>query len=232
MAIVSIIPARAGSKRVIGKNTKLCAGKPLLVWSIEAGLASNLVDRVIVSTDDPFAADISVKHGAMVPWLRPTEFADDDVPMISVLRHALDWLERSCKIEAVVLLQPTSPLRLASDIDGAVDLFRSSRADSVVSVTAIPNALKPEKVMLRDEEGAVTHFPFPSHHLGQLVVRNGPAIVVVRPDVLRSGELYGERTLCYEMPYERSVDIDTPFDFLTAELLLEHRQNLSGNIVC
>lgn len=224
MAVVAVVPARSGSKRVPGKNIRLCAGRPLLAWTADAALAARAIDRVILSSDDVQVAKVGRACGLEVPWLRPTEIAADDAPMIPVLVHVLDWLEgEGVTVEAVVLLQPTSPLRTAGDIDGAIALFRSSGADTVVTVMAVPNACKPVKLMARDTEGLVAPVDAAVFSCGQLVLRNGPAVLVTRPGVIRSGRLYGERTLGYEMPQERSIDIDTPHDFLLAELLLSHR---------
>ncbi|MEW6593814.1 MAG: acylneuraminate cytidylyltransferase family protein [Thermodesulfobacteriota bacterium] len=224
MAVVAVVPARSGSKRVPGKNIRLCAGRPLLAWTADAALAAHAIDRVILSSDDVQVAKVGRACGLEVPWLRPTEIASDDSPMIPVLVHVLDWLEgEGVTVEAVVLLQPTSPLRTAGDIDGAIALFRSSGADTVVTVMAVPNACKPVKLMARDTEGLVASVDAAVFSCGQLVLRNGPAVLVTSPGVIRSGRLYGERTLGYEMPQERSIDIDTPYDFLLAELLLAHR---------
>ena len=232
MAVVAVIPARAGSRRVPDKNIRLCAGKPLLAWSAMAAFAAQAIDQVLLSTDDERVAEVGRACGLDVPWLRPTVYASDDSPMIPVLLHALEWFDKRVKVEAIVLLQPTSPLRTADDIDGVVGLLRSSRADSVVTVMAVPNACQSAKFMLRSNSDVVTQMPGPSVQADRVVLRNGPAVVVTRPEVLRSGKLYGPKTLCYEMPQERSIDIDTPFDFLMAELLLGHRQRLSAGGPC
>ncbi len=232
MAVVAVIPARAGSKRVPDKNIRLCAGKPLLAWSTMAAFAAQSIDHVLLSTNDERVAEVGRACGLDVPWLRPTECALDDSPMIPVLINALEWIDKTVKVEAIVLLQPTSPLRTAEDIDGAVGLLRSSGADSVVTVISVPNACKSAKLMLRNDADVVVPLPVSPVQAGRVVLRNGPAVVVTRPEVLRSGKLYGPKTLCYEMPQERSIDIDTPFDFLMAELLLEHRQRMSAGGAC
>jgi CMP-N,N'-diacetyllegionaminic acid synthase len=232
VAVVAVIPARAGSKRVPDKNIRLCAGKPLLAWSTMAAFAAQSIDHVLLSTNDERVAEVGRACGLDVPWLRPTECALDDSPMIPVLINALEWIDKTVKVEAIVLLQPTSPLRTAEDIDGAVGLLRSSGADSVVTVISVPNACKSAKLMLRNDADVVVPLPVSPVQAGRVVLRNGPAVVVTRPEVLRSGKLYGPKTLCYEMPQERSIDIDTPFDFLMAELLLEHRQRMSAGGAC
>jgi CMP-N-acetylneuraminic acid synthetase len=232
MTTVALIPARAGSKRVPKKNIRMCAGKPLLVWSAMAAQAARTVDRVILSTDDEDVAAVGRACGLEVPWLRPAELSSDKVSIFPVLLHVLDWLQHDGDVEVIVLLQPTSPLRTAEDIDGAVNLLRSSGADSVVTVTAISNACMPAKLMERGESGGARPVDVVLPSRDRLVLRNGPAVVVTRPEVLRSGKLYGPKTLYYEMPQERSIDIDTPFDFLMAELLLEHRQRMASGGAC
>jgi CMP-N-acetylneuraminic acid synthetase len=224
MSIVAVIPARGGSKRVPGKNLRECAGRPLLEWTCIAARAARRVDRTILSTDDAAIAEAGRAAGVEVPFLRPAHLSTDAVPMLPVLVHLLDWIEASQSVEALVLLQPTSPLRIAADIDGAVDLLRDENADSVVTVTAPINAGLPSKLMMLGGDGlALSPIAVPVPDESRLVVRNGPAVLVVRPATLRAGMLYGPRTLGYRMPVERSLDIDTPFEFRLAELLLSDR---------
>ncbi len=205
---------------------RMCAGRSLLEWTCRAAQAAESIDRLILSTDDARIAEAGCRLGAEVPFLRPARLAADETPMLPVLQHLLEHLEREGEaIEALVLLQPTSPLRVAADIDGAVGLLCDGGADSVVTVMPVPGACRPEKLMARADDGAVVRCEAALEALPRgLVVRNGPAVVVTRPQVLRGGALYGERTLAYEMPAERSIDIDTPYDFLVADLLLSYRE--------
>lgn len=221
MTVVAVIPARGGSKRLPGKNIRPCAGKPLLAWTCDAARAARTLDRVLLSTDDEAIAAVGRSCGVEVPFLRPRHLAADDTPTLPVLLHLLDWLETAEPIDALVLLQPTSPLRVAADIDGAVDLLHDSGADSVVTVTPLPDHFGPGKWMLRNGDGSLER-PSPADlpAADRLMVRNGPAVVVMRPGVLRTGSLYGNRVVGYEMPPERSIDIDTPLDFALAEALL------------
>lgn len=232
MRVVGVITARGGSKRVPGKNIRMCAGKPLLGWTCEAALGARLLDRVILSTDDKAIAEVGSNFGVEVPFLRPSNLAADDTPTVDVLIHLLNWLGDQESIGAIVLLQPTSPLRTASDIDGAIELFLTSKADGVVSTTRVSNSFGAGKLMECDDVGEVKHATLDLPPQDRLVLRNGPAVLVVRPTTLRSGKLYGLRTLSYQMPQERSVDIDTPFDFLIAELLLEYRQKSGKEMEC
>lgn len=232
MRLVAIIPARGGSKGIPHKNVVSLAGRPLIGYTIEAALRSLSVDRVLVSTDDPEIADVARTLGAEVPFLRPEDLAGDASPMLGVLRHALFWLEAQGEaVEAIVLLQPTSPLRTSCHIDEAVALFRSTSASSVVSVVAVPHQFNPVSVMRLSEQGTLSPF------LGGRVVvtrrqekpevyaRNGPAVLVCHPDTLRAGELYGDNCLPYLMSEEDSLDIDVPSDLVLAEQALEARSH-------
>ena len=136
--LLAIIPARANSKRLPGKNLAELGGKPLIAWTIEAALNSKHVDRVVVSTDSEEIAQISVEWGAEVPFIRPAKLAADDVPSSCVIQHVIDQIHsKSLQYEYFVLLQPTSPLRTSDHIDQAVTLFETKRPDSVISVTAL-----------------------------------------------------------------------------------------------
>jgi CMP-N,N'-diacetyllegionaminic acid synthase len=138
--VLALVPARGGSKGLPGKNLRSLAGKPLVVWSIEQALATPEVTRVMVSTDDPQIADVARAAGAEVPFLRPAELARDDSPTAGAVLHALDFLAaRGEEFDAVLLLEPTSPLRAAGDLGRAIATLRDrwEDADSVVSLGEI-----------------------------------------------------------------------------------------------
>lgn len=135
--ILALVPARAGSKGLPGKNVRLLLNKPLIAWSIEAGLRSKYVDRVIASTDGEDIASVAGEYGADVPFLRPAELALDSSPSIDFILHTLDWLQLHKDIyEYLVLLEPTSPLRDSEDVDLAIEalLNQGDRADSILGV--------------------------------------------------------------------------------------------------
>ena len=131
MSLVALIPARGGSKGIPRKNIRELCGKPLIAWTIEAAQKSNYIDRLIVSTEDEEIADISRSYGADVPFIRPAELAMDDTPGIEPVLHALDLLP---EFDQILLLQPTSPLRTAEDIDGIVQMCREQQAPAAVSI--------------------------------------------------------------------------------------------------
>ena len=226
MTVVALIPARGGSKRVPGKNIAPCAGKPLLAWTAEAALASRRLDRVLLSTDDEAIAEVGRGLGLEVPFMRPPALSGDEVPMAPVMTHALSWLQdQGGVIEAFVLLQPSSPLRLARHIDEAVALLFESGAETVVSVVEAPHIFHPAKV-LRVAGGRV----LPYHERSEAFTdaaygRNGPAVLVNRPEVIERGERWGEPIVPYVMAPEVSVDIDEPIDLALAECLLQRRQS-------
>ena len=232
MSVVAIIPARGGSKGIPRKNLAQLAGRPLIGYSIAAALGAHAIDRVIVSTDDTEIAAVAKSQGAEVPFMRPVELACDAAPMLGVLQHALTWLEVHGEVvEALVLLQPTSPLRTSRHIDEAAALFRSNAASSVVSVVEVPHQFNPVSVMKLSSQGILA--PFISDQIGatrrqdkpKVYARNGPAVLICHPDTLLAGELYGQISLPYLMSEEDSLDVDEPRDLIFAEEALRTRSH-------
>jgi CMP-N,N'-diacetyllegionaminic acid synthase len=222
MTHIGIVPARGGSRRLPRKNVRMIAGQPLLAWTAQAARDSKL-DRVILSTDDEEITELGRKCGLEVPFLRPAAIAEDATPMLPVLAHLIDWLEAGgTKPSSIVLLQPTSPLRETRHIDEAIALFEAKKAETVVSVTDVPNGYGPGKFMRMNADGAVTKVEFADG--GDLVVRNGPAVLITAPSAIARGTLYGTPTLGYHMDRPSSVDIDDEDDFAFAEFLLLRRQ--------
>jgi CMP-N-acetylneuraminic acid synthetase len=221
MRILALIPARGGSKGIPRKNIKMIAGKPLIAWTIEAALRSPHIDTVVVSTDDEEIAAIALQAGAQVPFMRPAELASDGATGMAPVMHALDMLP---DFDAVLLLQPTSPLRSTADIDACLTLAAARAANAVVSVTEpdahpywtyrVDDALHMQPMV---DAPAVTR----RQDLPLAGALNG-ALYFARTAWLReNGSFMGADTLAYMMPRERSVDIDTPFDWKFAELLLK-----------
>ncbi len=228
MRFVGLIPARSGSKGIPGKNIAPCAGKPLLAWTCEAALASRRLARTLLSTDSQEIAAAGRACGVEVPFLRPAALAADDTPSIDVMRHALDWLESSGeRADALVLLQPTSPLRTSRHVDEAIMRFESGNADCVVSVVHVPHRFHPYAVMREAASGLVPYEGGDTvtqrQGLPVLWARNGPAVLVVSVAMLRRNQLYGGRTLGYPMAARESFDVDTPFDLELAAQLLAGR---------
>lgn len=236
MRILAIIPARGGSKGVSRKNIRLLGGKPLIAWTIEAARGARSLDRVVVSTDDDEIASISRRYGAEIPFMRPAELAADDTPTLPVLRHAVERLkaEEGCYApDAVMTLQPTSPLRTADHIDDAAALFRSDpSADSLVSCIRVPHIYHPRSVMRHGENGYLVSYLRDEmltrrQEKDPVYARNGPAICITRTE--RLGEfVFGGRLIGYEMDEISSVDIDDLDDFARAERMLSERARMES----
>lgn len=225
MNILCIIPARGGSQGVPRKNIKRIAGKPLIAWTIELALDVKGLSDVVVSTDDVEIARIAEFYGAKVPFVRPAKLSNSTASGEDVLVHALVECQRlyGMTYDWVLYLQPTSPLRGKEDILGAINMAKKG-VDAIVSVNEVT---EPPQWMKRIEgDGTMVDF------LGELscgpdrqslelpYILNG-AIYMVRSEVLLQGKgIYGGVTKALKMSKERSVDIDTPFDFRLAEILL------------
>lgn len=230
MKVLAVIPARGGSKGIPYKNIAPLGGRPLLAWTIEAALKAVGVDRVVVSTDDARIAEVARAKGAEVPFVRPAELAGDTAPALPVMRHALDALAQApdpWTADVVAYLQPTSPFRNHRHIERAVDLLKSNpSADTVVSVVRVPHNMQPASLM-RSSNG-VLEFLVPEDERrfrrqdkrDEMVARNGPALLLLRSSVVRSGRLYGDTILPLEMDRLHSLDIDEPLDMEVAERLL------------
>jgi CMP-N,N'-diacetyllegionaminic acid synthase len=224
--IVALILARGGSKRLPRKNIRDLVGKPLIAYTIDAAKDATSLSRMIVSTDDPEIAYVATINGAEVPFLRPSIIAGDSSPAIDALFHAVEWLEREGpRVDAVVLLQPTSPLRQGRHIDEAVELFRATGADTVTAVSPAPVhpfwCWKPEGVEIHPYFSSA-HVGMPREALPPALVENG-AVYVIRRELLSTGSIYGKRVAGYLMDASEAIDIDTIDDFERAELLLRRR---------
>lgn len=225
MRALGVVPARGGSKGVANKNLRPLAGRPLLAYTADAARASRRLTRIVLSTDDQAIADAGRALGLEVPFMRPAHLAADDTPMLPVLQHAVRQLTLAgFDADAVVLLQPTSPLRRGEHIDAALDLLESSGADSVVSVIEVPHQFNPVSVVTIDD-GRVR--PFTSGPLilrrqdkPRVFARNGPSVLAVRVATLEKGSLYGDDCRALVMGTEESVDIDSAADLEYAEFLL------------
>jgi CMP-N-acetylneuraminic acid synthetase len=228
MTVLGVVPARGGSKAIPHKNVVVVAGRPLLAYTADAVRGSRRLTRVVVSTDDERVAAAARELGLEVPFLRPASLAADDTPMLPVLQHAAAELAGAgFAADAVVLLQPTSPLRRAEHIDGAIDLLEQSGADSVVSVVEVPHQFSPVSVMKLEgnrlrpflDSATVTR----RQDKPTLYARNGPAVLAVRRRVLEAGSLYGDDCRPFVMEAADSVDVDGPADLALVELMLSRR---------
>lgn len=233
--VVGIIPARGGSKAIPKKNVASLAGRPLIAWTITAALCSPALNRVIVSTDDAKIAEVAQQWGAEVPFLRPAELAQDDTSGIEPVLHAVRWLDEheGYRPDYVMVLQPTSPLRTAEDIEAAMQLARERQADGVVSVCSVHQ--HPCWMKRITEDGRLTDFlPLDSAYtcrqdLPPVYALNGAIYLARREVLLERQTFYTDRTYGYIMPPERSLDIDTPWDLHLADLILKERMRHERN---
>ena len=230
MAILAFIPARGGSKGIPGKNLAPLAGRPLIDHTVEAARASAHGLDLFVSSDDQAILDHCRTLGLDVSYVRPARLATDEAPMADALIHALDHLEarRGAAPEHVLLLQPTSPLRTAQDIDGAIDAYLASGADTLASVHEM--AEHPYECLVQTGDGwSFLRKPDRAVHRRQdygerFHFVNG-AIYLCRTEVFRRERAFLREgsTALYVMPRERGLDIDTPEQLELARMLLEHR---------
>ena len=202
-------------------------GKPLLAYTSEAALASKKLTRTVLSTDDPEIATIGRQLGLDVPFPRPAELAKDDTPTIPVLQDVVRRLEAMGECyDAILTLQPTNPLRLVSDIDGAIDLLESSGADSVISFSDVGER-HPARMKWVDAEGRVSDPAFaeefegkPRQQLNKLYLRDGSIYLTRRSVLMEQNSLKGSDCRAWIIPEERSRNIDSPLDLLIAEQIL------------
>lgn len=230
--VLGVIPARGGSKGIPGKNLRAVAGRPLLAYTADAVRGSRRVDRAVVSTDDAAIAEAARTLGLEVPFMRPPDLAADATPMLPVLQHAVAAMsERGFVAEIVVLLQPTSPLRRAEHIDGAVQLLEDTGADTVVSVIEVPHQFNPVSVLRLEADRLKPFLDGPTvlrrQDKPRVFARNGPAVLAVRTEVLNRGMLYGADVRPLVMAPEDSLDVDTLSDLKLLEYLLAIRDGHS-----
>ena len=216
---IAIIPARGGSKGLPGKNIKLLNGKPLIAYSIEAAKSVSRIDQIIVSTDSEEIAATARSCGAEVPFLRPAQLATDESPTIDLIIHCLDMIPDAT---TVVLLQPTSPFRLAIDIEECLDLYQRNTHTSVVSVTE--SAKHPAWMYSIDKNRTLNKVldmdASRRQDLPTIYCLNGAVYVASRELLKEKRTFLFESTLGYVMPQKRSLDIDTTDDWEYAEYLL------------
>lgn len=224
LTVLGLIPARGGSKGIPGKNLVPLFGKPLVAWTIEAAATSRTMDRTILSTEDEGIASAARSLGCEVPFLRPKELAADDTPGIEPVLHALSMIRG---FDIVVLLQPTSPLRTALDIDAAVTALVSNGAPAVVSVTEA--ASHPAWTYQVDEQGRLVPFlpaasrPTRRQELPTAWALNGAIYVARTAWIMDSRSFLCPETIAFPMPAERGLDIDEPLDLLIAEAVFRHQ---------
>jgi CMP-N,N'-diacetyllegionaminic acid synthase len=233
-SVIAMIPARAGSKGLPGKNIRLLCGKPLIAWTVEKALKSQYLDEIMVSTDGEEIARVAAEYGAKVPFLRPADLATDTSTTLSAVRHALDHYsdQHSRRFDLVVLLEPTSPLREDGDIDGMLEkLIKEWQTyDSIVSMGEVrehPSIMKrihgddigpfcPELVQTsRRQDNAPAYFPY------------GVAYITKTHSLLEEQTFYTARCTYYLIKRYQNYEIDDLHDFICVETVMRQEWRLS-----
>lgn len=229
MKILGIIPARGGSKGVPGKNIKLLGGKPLLQYTSDIALKSNLLDKLVVSSDDDAIIEVAESLGLSAPFKRPSDLATDKSPTLPVIKHALSYFKNiGEEFDAVCLLQITSPLRTIEALNKGLNKFKENGCDSLVSVREVPHEYNP-------------HWTFISNDINQLEIATGEKEIITRRQdlpkayhrdgsiyitktsvIMEKNSLYGDSIAYVETNEKTFVNIDTPEDWVKAEEIFKN----------
>ena len=222
MDVLTVITARGGSKRVPHKNVLPLGGKPLLAWTIQAALETKISQRIIVSTDNEDISAIARKWGAEVPFIRSEELSNDKASSEDVVMNALDWLKEQGETipECLLLLQPTSPFRSPQDIEAAVSMFQEKKAEAVISVSEDPFPMT--WLVQLGADGLITRIAGGDRST-QTYRLNGAIYVISTPCFMVERSFALRKSFAYVMPSDRSLDIDTKWDFHLAELIVKDR---------
>lgn len=225
--VTALIPARGGSKRLPRKNAKLFCGKPLISWSIEVALASKYIDQVVVSTDDLEIKQIAEQYGADVPFLRPDTLSNDHASSFDVIKHAIEILDIEKENHLIVLLQPTSPLRLIAELDAALEFFVAKNANGVVSISEAEHS--PMWSNTLPQNANLSEFIRPevqgkrSQDLPTYYRLNGSIYIYkVLPLLEKNMIFFDENVYGFETRKETSVDIDSALDFFLGETIMKY----------
>lgn len=233
--VLGIVLARSGSKGLVGKNYKLLDGKPLVQYAIEAGTQSKYLDDVILSSDCDKCIEIANNLGINVPFKRPDYLSGDKVWSADVIIHALDYLEKhGNSYDFFVLLEPTSPLRNANDVDKALELIIEHKATSLVSVCQSedqhPNFMFKEGKNKRIETWAGTRFKqLRRQDIDKAYFLDGSVYISEIQSFLSTRSFCHDNTIAYIVPKWKSYEIDDIWDFLCVEAILTYRKNNIGN---
>lgn len=219
--VLAIIPARGGSKGLPRKNIRSLHGLPLVAWTIREAKKSKYIDRLILSSEDEEIISVAEEYGCEVPFVRPQELAEDETTGMDVVFHAIEQVPG---YDLIVLLQPTSPLRIVADIDACIKACCQRNAPACVTVTKVEK--HPLWTYYLRDNGTLTpvitdkNMPQRRQELPSAFVLNGAVYVGEREFLLRNKSYFHHETIAHIMPRERAVDIDCSLDFTIAELLI------------
>jgi CMP-N,N'-diacetyllegionaminic acid synthase len=222
--ILGVIPARGGSKGIPGKNLIKISGKPLIQYTIEASKKSKLLTEFIISTDSEEIANFTRSVGGNAPFLRPENLSSDKALSLPAILHALNFMEKVIedKYDIIVMLQPTTPLRSYEDIDNAISILLDKHADSVISVTDVGghHPLRMKRIV----NGRLINYidqgvedMRPRQDLPPVYIRNGAIYAAFREILIEKNSFSGNNCYAFNMPAERSINIDTLDDLTLAK---------------
>lgn len=229
--ILAVIPARSGSKRISNKNTRKLGNKSLIAYIIESAKKSKLIDRLVLSTNGDNIADIGRSLGAEVPFKRPDHLSSDNVPLISVIRHAYDYFkDRGFHYDAVLSLQPTCPFTSTQTIDKVISLWQQSKCDSVTTVAEIKHGHPYIAKSLEEDNGIRDFCNIPKNAVVVPSQKRRKAYYLTGGIYLRSvklleldnisGHCLGNDARAITLNEVEAVDINTEIDFKFAEFLI------------
>lgn len=220
---ICVIPARGGSKRIPRKNIKLFHNKPMIAWSIEAAIKSDIFKKIIVSTDDPEIAEIAIANGAEVPFMRPSNISDDYTNTTDVIAHACNWAkDEGLSIETVCCLYATAPFVRASDLKKAYEVLNSGDWQYVFSTGEYSSPIF--RSFKKENEGGVKmffpeHFETRSQDLPQALFDAGMFYMATSNAWIENLRIFDSHSYPIIIPSYRIQDIDTPQDWERAEIL-------------
>jgi len=226
--ILAVVPARGGSKGILNKNIVDIGGNPLIKYTIDAALGSEMLTHCVVSTDSDVIADVAKSCGALVPFKRPKHLSDDKALSLPVMQHAVEFMEaeQGYQYDLVIMLQPTTPLRQTKDIDNAIKLLFDTNADSVISVVEVEghHPLRMKRIV----DGRLINYIDQGHEdmrprqeLPPVYIRNGAIYATMRDVLMDKDSFTGSDSRAYIMPNDRSVNIDTYQDLLRAKVIFK-----------
>lgn len=232
MKVLGLIPARGGSKGIPGKNKKLLGGKPLLQYTVEAGLQASQLDTLVFSSEDEELMTLARDLGVSVPFTRPQELAEDRSGSLGVVQHALRFMQAQGKhYDAVCLLQVTNPFRSFQMINDAITAFAKANTDSLVSVLKVPHEYNPHWVFEASEDGKL-HIATGEKEiikrrqdLPNAYIRDGAIYITKSEVLLEQNSLYGSSISYIESDPQWHVNIDTMEDWKIAEELVKKFQD-------
>ena len=226
LKIIGLIPARGGSKGIRGKNIKKLQDKYLLQYTSDALGKSKYINDFYISSDCDKILNVANKLGINIPYKRSNEFAKDNSGMFEVIKEFYTWLNnKKISFDAILLAQPTSPLRTANHIDEAIKMYSENTPCTLVSVCQVPHQFLPESIMECENENKLCGKNTKILNRQQKKIyyaRNGPAILIISKEQVSKGNIYGSNIVGYKMNKIESIDIDDVEDFDIAQAIIKY----------